>query len=302
MGGKGEGFGAISFVLNGMYNDGCQGVQAWLASLTTRDKMKMNPMRSFSYALMCCSVLALTSCASMFYGKKGKVVLANDQVREPVTIAAGNKLYEGVTLPYKLKVKPGYSSMDVTVTSHSYEPYAFTIDRKFNGTAIANILAPIGFVIDAATGAIMCPSQNHYYLDLKMRGAGSPSAYPAQQAIVQPVEAVTRDNPGATDLEGTIIRWYIDSDPRGARLFWRVISSVPEQVKNTNETYLMTTPYEETRAFNILGLTYENSKDVQIEIKVQKRGYEDQVKRFNVRQAIDQQEISTFFELIPKSN
>ena len=64
----------------------------------------------------------------------------------------------------------------------------------------------------------------------------------------------------------------------------------------------MTTPYEETRAFNILGLTYENSTNVQIEIKLEKSGYETQVKRFNVRQAIDQQEISSFFELVPKAN
>ena len=111
---------------------------------------------------------------------------------------------------------------------------------------------------------------------------------------------VSRDNPGQTALESTIIRWYFDSDPRGARIYWRVISSIPAIVKNTNELYLMTTPFEETRAFNILGLTYENSKDVQIEIKVSKKGYEDQIKRFNVRQAIDQQEISGFFELIPK--
>ena len=48
------------------------------------------------------------------------------------------------------------------------------------------------------------------------------------------------------------------------------------------------------------GLTYENSRDVQIEIKVVKTGYEAQVKRFNVRQAIDQQEISSFFMLVPK--
>ena len=109
---------------------------------------------------------------------------------------------------------------------------------------------------------------------------------------------VSRDNPGQTALEQTIIRWAIDSDPQGARVFWRVISSVPNQVKNTNETYLMTTPYEETRAFNILGLTYENSRDVQIEIKVVKSGYHTQIKRFNVRQAIDQQEISSFFMLV----
>lgn len=111
---------------------------------------------------------------------------------------------------------------------------------------------------------------------------------------------VSRDNPGATALEGTILRWYFDSDPRGARIYWRVISSIPQVVKNTNETYLMTTPFEETRSFNIQGLTYENSRDVQIEIKVVKSGYEPQVKRYNVRQAIDQQEISGFFELVRK--
>ncbi len=113
-------------------------------------------------------------------------------------------------------------------------------------------------------------------------------------------ESVSRDKPGQTALEQTILRWAIDSDPQGARVFYRVISSIPAVVKNTNETALMTTPYEETRAFNILGLTYENSRDVQIEIKVVKSGYEPQIKRFNVRQALDQQEISSYFMLVPK--
>ncbi|MCI5818258.1 MAG: hypothetical protein MR017_05305, partial [Paraprevotella sp.] len=71
-----------------------------------------------------------------------------------------------------------------------------------------------------------------------------------------------------------------------------------DEVKNTNELYLGTTPYEETRSFNILGLTYENSRDVQVEIKVRRQGYMEQTKRFNVRQAIDQQEISSFFDLV----
>lgn len=114
-----------------------------------------------------------------------------------------------------------------------------------------------------------------------------------------PEERVTRSNPGSTKMEDSIIRWFFDSDPRGARIFWRVISNVPSEVKNTNETYLTSTPYEETRGFNIVGLTYDNAKDVTIEIKVSKRGYVDQVKRYNVRQALDQQEISGFFELVP---
>ena len=97
-----------------------------------------------------------------------------------------------------------------------------------------------------------------------------------------------------------ILRWYFDSDPRGARIFYRVISQIPDEVKNTNESYLTTTPLEETKALNIPGLTYENASDVVIEIKVTKRGFEEQVKRYNVRQAMDQQEISGFFELVEK--
>lgn len=111
-------------------------------------------------------------------------------------------------------------------------------------------------------------------------------------------KVVSRDNPGQTALERTIIRWYFESAPQGARIFWRVISSVPDEVKNTNELWLGNTPFEETRSFNIQGLTYENSRDVQIEIKVKRAGYIDQTKRFNVRQAIDQQEISSFFDMI----
>lgn len=116
----------------------------------------------------------------------------------------------------------------------------------------------------------------------------------------QSLQMVDRENAGATDMEASIIRWYFDSDPRGARIMYRVISNVPKEVKNTNETYLTTTPYEETRGFNIPGLTYQNSRNVTIEFKISKRGYEDQVKRFNVRQALDQQEISGFFELVEK--
>ena len=116
----------------------------------------------------------------------------------------------------------------------------------------------------------------------------------------QATSRVSRDQAGKTGMEQSIIRWYFDSDPRGARVFYRVISNNPAEVKNTNETYLTSTPYEETKGFSIPGLTYENSRNVTVEIKISKKGYEDQVKRYNVRQALDQQEISGFFELVPK--
>lgn len=102
---------------------------------------------------------------------------------------------------------------------------------------------------------------------------------------------------GDTTLEHTIIRWYIDSAPKGADVFWRIVSSTPD-VKNTNQLYLGTTPYESTESFDIKGLTFNNSGDVQIEISCEKIGYSTQRKRFNVRQAIEQKEISTKFNLI----
>lgn len=138
----------------------------------------------------------------------------------------------------------------------------------------------------------------------KTQPTPAPAPKPSETTLTvnQERQRVDRNNAGNTDIEKTIIRWFFDSDPRGARVFWRVISSVPAEVKNTNETYMTTTPIEETRSFNINGLTYANSRDVTIEIKVCKKGYEDQVKRFNVRQALDQQEISGFFELVPKDN
>ncbi|MDE6535115.1 MAG: hypothetical protein K2K82_03795 [Muribaculaceae bacterium] len=102
---------------------------------------------------------------------------------------------------------------------------------------------------------------------------------------------------GDTALEHTVIRWYIQSKPQGADVSWRVISSTPD-VSNTNSSFVGTTPYESTEAFDIRGLTYNNAGNVQIEVTCEKDGYLPQRKRFNLRQAIDQKEISAKFNLV----
>lgn len=102
---------------------------------------------------------------------------------------------------------------------------------------------------------------------------------------------------GNTALESTVIRWYIDSSPKGADISIRVVSSTPE-VKNTNQNYVGSTPYETTETFDIKGLTFNNSGDVQIEVICEKSGYVVQRRRFNLRQAIEQKEISTKFNLV----
>ena len=102
---------------------------------------------------------------------------------------------------------------------------------------------------------------------------------------------------GNTALESTVIRWFFDSTPRGADVYMRVISSTSE-VKNTNSNYVGTTQCEATEAFDIKGLTYNNSGNVQIEVMVEKAGYAPSMKRFNLRQAIDQKDISSKFNLV----
>ncbi len=102
---------------------------------------------------------------------------------------------------------------------------------------------------------------------------------------------------GNTALEHTIISWEVTSRPAGADVYWRIISSTPN-VKNTNKNYKATTPYESTESFDIKGLTYNNSGDVQIEITCEKPGYLPQKKVFNVRSAIDQKSINAHFTLV----
>lgn len=102
---------------------------------------------------------------------------------------------------------------------------------------------------------------------------------------------------GDTALEHTVIRWYITSAPQGADVSWRVVSSTPD-VANTNSNYVGNTPYESTESFDIKGLTYNNSGNVQIEVTCDRSGYMPQKKRFNLRQVIDQKEISAKFNLI----
>lgn len=106
---------------------------------------------------------------------------------------------------------------------------------------------------------------------------------------------------GDTALEHTVIRWFIDSAPKGADVTWRIVSSTPD-VKNTNSNYLGTTPYESTETFDIKGLKLENSGNVQVEVSCEKNGYLTQRRRFNLRQVIEQKEISTKFNLVKEED
>lgn len=102
---------------------------------------------------------------------------------------------------------------------------------------------------------------------------------------------------GTTALEQMIVRWDVQSRPQGADIFWRVVSKTPD-VKSTNNKYLMTTPYEATKALDIKGLTYQTASNVRIILRCEKDGYLPQEKEFDVRMVLDQEEISAFFRLV----
>ncbi|NDW10095.1 PEGA domain-containing protein [Dysgonomonas sp. 520] len=248
------------------------------------------------FAFIIITTTLLTSCASILSGTKQKMHVSTNPPGARVFVDGKDMQ---IITPAEVKI-PRKKSVTVSLQKNGYEDGQVKKEGSFNPTVIANIAfgAIPGALVDLGTGAWYKYSDSNIFYDFTQ---GNAKKVPIEDPTIRAGEAknmVTRDNPGGTALERTIIRWNFDSDPRGGRIFWRVISSIPDHVKNTNETYLTNTPYEETRSFNILGLTYENSRDVTIEIKVTKKGYMDQVKRYNVRQAIDQQEISGFFELV----
>lgn len=236
-------------------------------------------------------VLILTSCATIISGTTADIIVTTSTGEAAYASVDGmvfniDERTKGLT---KVKVKRGYKKSIIVAENENSEG-STEIKKVFNPTTLLGVpFFGLGVVVDAIAGTLTKPKVKSYTISMQPKNL---------QHIQDPTDRVSRDAAGKTELESTIIRWYINSEPEGARIFWRVVSSVPAEVKNTNELYLGTTPYEDTRSFNILGLTYDNSKDVQIEIKLVRNGFLEQMKRFNVRQAIDQQEISTFFYLV----
>lgn len=104
---------------------------------------------------------------------------------------------------------------------------------------------------------------------------------------------------GNTALENLVVHFNVNSRPQGADVEWRIISKSNE-VKNTNYKYLETTPYESTETLGINGLTYNNSGLVQIEVRVSKKGYYSQTKKYDVRSLIDEKEVSGMYRLVPE--
>ena len=103
---------------------------------------------------------------------------------------------------------------------------------------------------------------------------------------------------GQSVSEEEVIHVSIRSEPSGAKVYTRIVSTVAE-VKSTNRFYLGSTPYQGTQSLGIPGLTLENASKVSLVFSVEKGGYHLKEERYNILSLLNTLEISTKFQLIP---
>lgn len=224
-----------------------------------------------------------TSCATILSGTTAKVTVSTSTGETARAQVDGETYY--INGPTTVKVNRGFSNSTITA-ENDHSRGEVEVEKGFNPTSLGNILlgGVPGYVVDLATGAVTKPTQSSYVINMRPRLAKN-----------EPTEKV--EGLGVTVLEQMIVRWDVQSRPQGADIFWRVVSKTPE-VKSTNNKYLMTTPYEATKALDIKGLTYETSSNVRIILRCEKDGYMPQEKEFDIRMVLDQEEISAFFRLV----
>ena len=242
-------------------------------------------MKKTIYVLFVAASFLFTSCATILSGTKATITVSTS-TGEPARAQVDGQSYY-INGPTAVKVNRGFSKSTITAENETSQG-SVDVEKGFNAVSLGNILLGgiPGFAVDAATGALTKPKQSSYsiYMQPKL-------------AKIEPTKKV--EGLGETVLEQMIVRWDVQSRPQGADIFWRVVSKTPE-VKSTNNKYLMTTPYEATKALDIKGLTYQTSGNVRIILRCEKDGYMPQEKEFDVRMVLDQEEISAFFRLVPE--
>ena len=111
-------------------------------------------------------VLSCSSCATIISGSKKRVTFDSDMKGSAKMIVDGRR-YHDMTFPCKVNIKRGFSDTVVRVEAEGYEPQTIYIDKTLNPWAILNLADIVGWVIDAATGAVTQPDSDYYWIDMK---------------------------------------------------------------------------------------------------------------------------------------
>ena len=174
-------------------------------------------------------IVLMSSCASIFSGRKAKITINSSipTAHETVTIHADGKTYFDV-LPCKVKVKRGFKTSTVSVSSENYSYESLFIRKKFNCTTLWNIAlgGVIGMGVDAATGAITKPESKSFTI----------KASPKQQT------SQTESTPIITDQPKPVV----------------VIKNIPPIRKEETNPQVTTVPIKETIADVDIDIPYNN--------------------------------------------
>ena len=108
--------------------------------------------------------LSCTSCATILCGTKQKVTF-DGEINTTATMIVDGRQYKDVKLPYRVDVKRGYEDSEVRITAEGYEPVTVYLEKTFNPWSLLNLVEPLGWIVDVATGAVTQPTVDRYWID-----------------------------------------------------------------------------------------------------------------------------------------
>ncbi|GAA4130771.1 hypothetical protein GCM10022216_00140 [Sphingobacterium kyonggiense] len=120
-------------------------------------------MKKALIILLAVQVLILSSCGTIFSGTKQSVQIRTFTEGANVEVDGVDR---GVT-PLTLDLKRGFKSPVITLSKEGYQKQEFYPELTFNNVSLLNLFGMFGFVIDAATGAIMKYDPKFYEVNLK---------------------------------------------------------------------------------------------------------------------------------------
>lgn len=119
----------------------------------------------FVYGLALASLLFTSfGCATLFSGSTDMVTFTSDPAGAEVLIGGLSRGTTPVTIPVK---RAGFGSRNVTMRMEGMNPVTFEMSSSFNTVSLLNILVPVGFIVDAATGSITKYSQQNYNVNMR---------------------------------------------------------------------------------------------------------------------------------------
>ncbi|NTE03523.1 PEGA domain-containing protein [Agrobacterium tumefaciens] len=111
------------------------------------------------------ATLMLSSCATVFTGTKQTVNIKTDPPAADIEV---DGIKVGVT-PMDVTLKKGFTGQTVSLKLNGYEAKTFQPITTFNAVSVVNLLFFPGFIIDAATGAMMKYDPKVYEFKLEQK-------------------------------------------------------------------------------------------------------------------------------------